>query len=56
MKYTRDVYYIDNGQVCEIKRGEVRCEDLDGNSVALELKHVDWDDAAAEKEGYPHLC
>lgn len=55
MKYTRDVYYIDNGQVCEIKRGKVRIEDLDGNPITLELKHVDWDDAAAEKEGYPHF-
>ena len=30
-------------------------EDLDGNPVTLEMKHVDWDDAAAEKEGYPHF-
>ncbi|HDP35182.1 MAG TPA: glutamine--fructose-6-phosphate transaminase (isomerizing) [Candidatus Hydrogenedentes bacterium] len=55
MKYTRDVYYIDNGHVCEIARGNVRTEDLQGNPVALEMKHVDWDDAAAEKEGYPHF-
>jgi glutamine---fructose-6-phosphate transaminase (isomerizing) len=33
----------------------VRIEDLEGNPVTLELKHVDWDDAAAEKEGYPHF-
>ncbi len=55
MKYTRDVYYIDNGQVCEIKRGKVRIEDLAGNPVTLDMTHVDWDDAAAEKEGYPHF-
>ncbi|HQN00753.1 MAG TPA: glutamine--fructose-6-phosphate transaminase (isomerizing), partial [Candidatus Hydrogenedentes bacterium] len=55
MKYTRDVMYIDNGQVCEIRRGKVKVEDLAGNPVTLELKHVDWDDAAAEKEGYPHF-
>ncbi len=55
MKYTRDVLYIENGQVCEIRRGKVRIEDLDGNPVTLEVKHVDWDDDAAEKEGYPHF-
>ena len=55
MKYTRDVMYIDNGQVCEIRRGQVKVEDLAGNPVTLEIKHVDWDDAAAEKEGYPHF-
>ncbi|HPO15420.1 MAG TPA: glutamine--fructose-6-phosphate transaminase (isomerizing) [Candidatus Hydrogenedentes bacterium] len=55
MKYTRKVLYIDNGQVCEIKRGSYTIEDIDGNPVDLEVKTVDWDDAAAEKEGYPHF-
>jgi len=55
MKYTRDVLYIDNGQVCEIRRDGHRIEDIDGNPIELEVKHVDWDDAAAEKEGYPHF-
>jgi glucosamine--fructose-6-phosphate aminotransferase (isomerizing) len=55
MKYTRQVLYIDNGQVCEIRRDGYKVEDIDGNPVQLEVKHVDWDDAAAEKEGYPHF-
>ena len=55
MKYTREVLYIDNGQVCEIHRDGYKIEDLDGNAIELEVKHVDWDDAAAEKEGYPHF-
>jgi glucosamine--fructose-6-phosphate aminotransferase (isomerizing) len=55
MKYTRDVLYIDNGQVCEITRDGYKIEDVDGNPQKLEVKHVDWDDAAAEKEGYPHF-
>jgi glucosamine--fructose-6-phosphate aminotransferase (isomerizing) len=55
MKYTRDVLYIDNGQVCEIRPGGYKVEDVDGNPIELEVKHVDWDDAAAEKEGYPHF-
>jgi len=55
MKYTRDVLYIDNGQVCEITRNGYKIEDVDGNPQQLEVKHVDWDDSAAEKEGYPHF-
>lgn len=55
MKFTRNVLYIDNGQVCEITRTGHRIEDLDGHAVRLEVRHVDWDDAAAEKEGYPHF-
>ncbi len=55
MKYTRKVLYIDNGQVCEIRRDGYKIEDLQGNPVTLEVKTVDWDDSAAEKEGYPHF-
>ena len=55
MKYTRRVLYIDNGQVCEIRRDGYKIEDLEGTPVDLEVKTVDWDDAAAEKEGYPHF-
>lgn len=55
MKYTRKVLYIDNGQVCEIKRDGYKIEDLDGNPQKLDVKTVDWDDSAAEKEGYPHF-
>jgi glucosamine--fructose-6-phosphate aminotransferase (isomerizing) len=55
MKYTRKVIYIDNGQVCEIKRDSYKIEDVFGNPQQLEVKTVDWDDAAAEKEGYPHF-
>jgi len=55
MKYTRKVLYIDNGQVCEIRRDGYKIEDIHGNPVQLEVKTVDWDDSAAEKEGYPHF-
>jgi glucosamine--fructose-6-phosphate aminotransferase (isomerizing) len=55
MKYTREVLYIDNGQVCEIRPDGYKIEDVQGNPVQLEVQHIDWDDAAAEKEGYPHF-
>ncbi|MCL4219656.1 MAG: glutamine--fructose-6-phosphate transaminase (isomerizing), partial [Candidatus Hydrogenedentes bacterium] len=55
MKYTREVLYIDNGQVVEIRKDGYKIEDINGNPVELKVSHVDWDDAAAEKEGYPHF-
>jgi len=33
----------------------VKIEDVDGNPVSMEVKTDEWDDAAAEKEGYPHF-
>ena len=55
MKYTRKVMYIENGHVCEITKQGVKVEDVDGNPVQMEVKTIEWDDAAAEKEGYPHF-
>lgn len=55
IKYTRDVVYLDHGQVCEVRRDGIKVEDLAGNAVTPEVIHVDWDDSAAEKDGYPHF-
>jgi glutamine---fructose-6-phosphate transaminase (isomerizing) len=55
MKYTREVMYIENGHVCEITRDGVKVEDVDGNPIAMETQTVEWDDATAEKDGYPHF-
>ncbi len=55
MKYTREVLYIDNGQVVQIRRDGYTIHDIEGTPVQLEVKTVDWDDAAAEKEGFPHF-
>ncbi len=55
MKYTRKVLYLDNGQVCEIRRDSYKVEDIEGNPITLEVNNIEWDDAAAEKEGYPHF-
>ncbi len=55
MKYTRKVVYIENGQVCEIGRDGYKIEDIDGNPQEAEVKTVDLDDDAAEKDGYPHF-
>ena len=55
LKFTREVLYIDDGQVCELKRDGYTIEDIQGNPVELEVQIVEWEAAAAEKEGYPHF-
>ncbi|HET6908730.1 MAG TPA: glutamine--fructose-6-phosphate transaminase (isomerizing) [Mycobacteriales bacterium] len=50
--YTRQARAVDQDQVVELRREGVRVTDLDGNEVAGETFHVDWDTAAAEKSGY----
>ena len=55
MKYTRQVYYIDQMQVARLTPDEVRFYDLNGDEVALSPTEITWDAAAAEKEGYEHF-
>ncbi len=55
LKYTRDVYYIDNLEMARIRAGEVTFFNLDGDEVEKELKTVTFSAEAAEKGGYEHF-
>ena len=55
LKYTRNVYYIDNLQVGRISPGDVKFYDLNGDEVQLPQTEITWDTAAAEKDGYEHF-
>ena len=55
LKFTRNVYYIDNLQVGRISPGQVKFYDLNGDEVQLPLTEITWDTAAAEKDGYEHF-
>lgn len=55
LKYTRDVIYIENGEIACLQESGVSFYDVDGNPIEKESKHIDWDANAAEKGGYPHF-
>ncbi len=55
LKYTRDVYYIDNMEMARIKGGEVTFFNLDGDEVEKEVTTVTFSAEAAEKGGYEHF-
>ncbi len=55
LKYTRQVYYIDNLQVARVAPGSVKFYDLNGDEVSLPLTEITWDAAAAEKGGFEHF-
>lgn len=52
LAHTRDVVPLGNRQLAEVRAGEVRVFDFDGNEVSPEVVHVEWDLAAAEKGGF----
>lgn len=55
LKYTKNVYYIQNHQMAQIKEGEVHFFDLNGDEVQNEQVEIKWSAEAAEKDGYEHF-
>lgn len=55
LKYTRDVYYLDNGEILHSKNGKVTIYDENRNIIQKKLEHIQWDMDAAEKGGYDYF-
>jgi len=55
LKYTRTVYYLDNQEVAELKKDELRFYSVDEEELTKVSTSIDWDADAAEKSGYEHF-
>ena len=55
LKYTRNVYYIDNMEIAKLEKGAVSFYNIDREEIQKELVEIKWDAAAAEKGGYEHF-
>ncbi len=55
LKYTRDVYFLENGEVVHLKNENVTVYDSNRNLVEKEVFHVTWDVEAASKGGYDYF-
>ena len=52
---TQRFIYLEQGDLAEISREQVRIFDTDGNSVTREVHETQWDTEAAEKGPYRHF-
>lgn len=52
LKYTRDVYFLENGETVHIKGNKITIYNENREVVEKELFHVTWDIEAASKGGY----
>jgi glucosamine--fructose-6-phosphate aminotransferase (isomerizing) len=52
LAHTREVQYIENGEIVVLRPDGVRFLVPDGTPLERETTHVDWDEATAEKGGY----
>ena len=55
LKYTRDVYFIENEEIARLTEDSIEFFNVDGEPIQKESKHIDWDINAAEKGGYEHF-
>jgi glucosamine--fructose-6-phosphate aminotransferase (isomerizing) len=55
LEHTREVIFLDEGDVVEITNDGIKLSSLDGTPVKRATKTITWDAAQAEKGGYPHF-
>ena len=55
IKHTRDVSYMEDGEVAVVSAGEIKVYNALGQPVEKEHSYIDWDVSAAEKGGYAHF-
>ena len=55
IKHTRDVSYMEDGEVAVVSAGEIKVYNALGQPVEKDHSYIDWDVSAAEKGGYAHF-
>ena len=55
LKYTRDVYFIENEEIAVLSEDAIEFFNSDGEPIEKESKTIEWDINAAEKGGYEHF-
>lgn len=55
LKYTRDVYFIENEEIVRMTEESMDFFNVDEESIIKESTHIDWDVDAAEKGGYEYF-
>lgn len=55
LKYTRDIYYLEDNEIVVLKNDSVNVYNMDKEEINKEKFTVDWDVSAAEKGGYEHF-
>ena len=55
LAHTRDVTYLEEGDVAVVTESDMQVSDVNGRKVFREPARITWDASAAEKSGYPHF-
>jgi glutamine---fructose-6-phosphate transaminase (isomerizing) len=55
LNHTRDLFFLDDGDMAVLTPDGVRLSDFDGRPVNRQVSHILWDPIMAEKGGYKHF-
>ncbi|MFH1576756.1 MAG: glutamine--fructose-6-phosphate transaminase (isomerizing) [Candidatus Margulisiibacteriota bacterium] len=55
LKYTAEIIKLDNGEIGEVTKDQLKVFDLAGNAVSKNSELISWDPESAEKGGYSHF-
>jgi glucosamine--fructose-6-phosphate aminotransferase (isomerizing) len=55
LSHTREMYFLDEGEVVVFADGRMRFSDLQGSEVEKQPKNITWSPLMAEKGGYKHF-
>jgi glucosamine--fructose-6-phosphate aminotransferase (isomerizing) len=55
LAHTRDVIFLEDGDVAELRATGVRIETVAGEEASRKVKHIDWSAVQAERGGYKHF-
>ncbi|MEO5725406.1 MAG: glutamine--fructose-6-phosphate transaminase (isomerizing) [Byssovorax sp.] len=55
LAHTRNMLFLEDGDVVELKQSGYRIETADGRAVERKVKRIDWSAVQAEKSGFKHF-
>ncbi len=55
LPHTRDVLFLDDGEIAVIEPGRIRLMDFSGKERELHFNRITWDPVQAEKGGFKHF-
>ena len=55
LSHTRDVFFLQDGDLAVLTRDGVQLMDLQGRPIQRQVSHILWDPIMAEKGGYKHF-
>jgi len=54
LPHSRDIVFLEDGDVAELSPGRILVHDADGEVVERKPRRIDWDAEAADMAGWPH--